>query len=59
MEVKKAATLKSQAYEAIRTAILHRELSREQVYSEKWFADELRISRTPCGKLCCSCGTRA
>lgn len=47
MEVKKAATLKSQAYEAIRTAILHRELSREQVYSEKWFADELRISRTP------------
>lgn len=47
MEVKKSVTLKRQAYDAIRTAILQRELSRDQIYSEQWFADELHISRTP------------
>lgn len=47
MVIKKPISLKKQAYEAIRTAILQRELSRDLIYSEKWFADCYQISRTP------------
>ena len=47
MVIKKPISLKKQAYEAIRTAVLQRELDRDLIYSEKWFADCYQISRTP------------
>lgn len=47
MEIRKPVSLKKQTYEAIRTAILQRELDRDMIYSEKWFADRFEISRTP------------
>ena len=47
MEIRKPVSLKKQIYEAIRTAILQRELDRDMIYSEKWFADRFQISRTP------------
>ena len=47
MEVVKPVSLKKQTYEAIRAAILQRELDRDMIYSEKWFADRFQISRTP------------
>ena len=47
MEVIKPVSLKKQTYEAIRTAILQRELECDVIYSEKWFADRFQISRTP------------
>ena len=47
MEIRKPVSLKKQIYEAIRTAILQRELDRDMIYSEKWFADRFEISRTP------------
>jgi len=47
MEVIKPVSLKKQTYEAIRTAILQRELDRDMIYSEKWFEDRFQISRTP------------
>jgi len=47
VEIRKPVSLKKQTYEAIRTAILQRELDRDMIYSEKWFADRFEISRTP------------
>jgi len=47
VEIRKPVSLKKQIYEAIRTAILQRELDRDMIYSEKWFADRFQISRTP------------
>lgn len=47
MEIRRPLSLKKQAYEAIRTAILQRELRRGLIYSEQWFADRFQISRTP------------
>jgi len=47
VEIRKPVSLKKQIYEAIRTAILQRELDRDMIYSEKWFADRFEISRTP------------
>ena len=47
MEVIKPVSLKKQTYKAIRNAILQRELERDMIYSEKWFADRFQISRTP------------
>ena len=47
MEIRKPISLKKQAYEAIRTAVLQRELKRNLIYSEQWFADRFQISRTP------------
>ena len=47
MVIHKSASLKEQAYEAIRDAIISKTIRRGQIYSEKWFADNFRISRTP------------
>lgn len=47
MKIRKPISLKKQAYEAIRTAVLQRELKRDLIYSEQWFADRFQISRTP------------
>ena len=47
MVIKKPISLKKQAYEAIRTSVLQRELERDLIYSEQWFADRYQISRTP------------
>ena len=47
MVIQKSASLKEQAYRAIRDAIVSKTIRRDQIYSEKWFADNFRISRTP------------
>ena len=47
MVIQKSASLKEQAYGAIRDAIVSKTIRRDQIYSEKWFADNFRISRTP------------
>jgi len=47
MKIQKPISLKKQAYEAIRMAVLQRELKRDLIYSEQWFADRYQISRTP------------
>lgn len=47
MIIRKPDSLKKQAYESIRTAVLQRELKRDLIYSEQWFADRFQISRTP------------
>ena len=47
MEIRKPASLKRMAYELIRTAVLQRQLKRNVIYSEQWFADMFKISRTP------------
>lgn len=47
MEIRRPASLKRLAYESIRTAVLQRQLKRNVIYSEQWFADKFKISRTP------------
>lgn len=47
LEIKKPVSLKHLAYESIRTAVLQRQLKRDVIYSEQWFADKFKISRTP------------
>lgn len=47
MEIRKPISLKKQAYDAIRTAVLQQELKRDLIYSEQWFADQFHVSRTP------------
>lgn len=47
MEIRKPASLKRMAYESIRTSVLQRQLKRNVIYSEQWFADKFKISRTP------------
>ena len=47
MKVRRPTSLKKQAYDAIRNAVLQQELRRDLIYSEQWFADQLQISRTP------------
>ena len=47
MQVRRSATLKEQAYEAILDCILQNKIERGKIYSEQWFADYFRISRTP------------
>lgn len=47
MEIRKPVSLKRLAYESIRTAVLQRQLKRNVIYSEQWFADKFKISRTP------------
>lgn len=43
----KRSTVTSQVYEHIRRMILTGEIDRDVLYSEQWFADNLKISRTP------------
>lgn len=43
----KTDPLKEQAYVAIRQSIINGELDKDIVYSARWFADHLEISRTP------------
>lgn len=45
--IQKAKTLKVQAYESIRDAIISKQIQQDQIYSEQWFADSFQISRTP------------
>lgn len=40
-------TLKGQAYDYLKSAILHGDLESGRVYSEQYFANQLEISRTP------------
>ncbi|MGL4209800.1 MAG: GntR family transcriptional regulator, partial [Candidatus Adiutrix sp.] len=40
-------TLKGQAYDYLKSAILHGDLEGGRVYSEQYFANQLEISRTP------------
>ncbi len=47
MVIKKPASLKMQSYEFIREAVINQTMKRDVVYSEKWFADNFQISRTP------------
>lgn len=47
MAVRKTETLKEQAYGSIREAILSKKIRRDMIYSEQWFADNFRVSRTP------------
>jgi len=47
MELKRGDSLKKQVYESIRLAVIQRELKRNVIYSEQWFADQYKISRTP------------
>lgn len=47
MEIKKPVSLKRLAYESIRTAVVQQQLKRDVIYSEQWFADKFKISRTP------------
>ena len=47
MQVRRSATLKEQAYRAILDGIIRKEITRGKIYSEQWFADNFRISRTP------------
>lgn len=43
----KRTTLKTQAYDYLKKAILNAELKQDAIYSEQYFADLLNISRTP------------
>lgn len=43
----KRVTLKGQAYDYLKGAILHGDLESGRIYSEQYFADQLEISRTP------------
>ena len=43
----KRTTLKGQAYDYLRSAILRGDLESGKIYSEQYFADQLEISRTP------------
>ena len=47
MEIRRSATLKEQAYQAILDGIVSQKIQRGQIYSEQWFADSFQISRTP------------
>ena len=47
MEIRRSATLKEQAYQAILDGIVSHKIQRGQIYSEQWFADSFQISRTP------------
>jgi len=41
------ATLKERAYASIRDAIINRQIRRDMIYSEQWFAEKFGVSRTP------------
>ena len=43
----KRITLKGQAYDYLKKAILHGDLEKGRIYSEQFFADQLSVSRTP------------
>ena len=47
MIIKKSASLKTQAYDSIREAVINHTININEIYSEKWFADNFQISRTP------------
>lgn len=46
-KIVKAPSLKEQVYLYLKQAIINKELDMETVYSEKWVADRLEVSRTP------------
>jgi DNA-binding GntR family transcriptional regulator len=47
MPIQKPISLKVQAYESIKDAILSKEIKHGSIYSEQWLADFFQISRTP------------
>ncbi len=47
MTIRKAKSLKDQAYKSILESITSGQMERGQLYSENWFAEHLEISRTP------------
>ena len=47
MQIRRSATLKEQAYQAILDSIVSNRIQSGKIYSEQWFADSFHISRTP------------
>ncbi len=45
--IEKAVSLKTQIYKMIREAIVAKQIRKDRIYSEQFFADLLRVSRTP------------
>ncbi len=46
-KIVKAPSLKEQVYLYLKNAIINSDLASEAIYSEKWVADRLEVSRTP------------
>lgn len=46
-KILKAPSLKEQVYQFLKEAIISNQLEKTTVYSEKWVADQLHVSRTP------------